>query len=577
MTPGSLETRAPSPTSEAELVSTLRQIPGIQTPIPNELTPAIGYIRVSMAREEMISPELQRKAILEWAVRTKHIIVDWVEDPDKTGRNFKRRIMEAVARVEAGEVGVIAVWKYSRFGRSRYGQTVNLHRVEQAGGQLLSATEDIDARTATGRLQRGIIMEFNAYESDRAAEQWAETHEYRRSVGLPSGGRARFGYIWHPRKVPDGKGKWILQDERYEIGDTPEDKAEHEAIVEAYVGHAASRLPFGEIARRWKLAGWKTGLGTEWTPQAVAHYLDSGFAAGLLVVHRKDVHCPNRGQCNVSYNRAHREYIPGAHEAHITPEQWEDYEKTRERELANTAPKSVDSGYTFTGFTWCPHCRKREQVIHTGSKRKKDGTKSGTPKYWCTTRRADVNACVGGRIPLADLEQQGHEWIVKVADDIQRLALGMPVPELENDQDDTEEIRRRLEADVSRYTAAMERALVKQALDEDPAPADVHQAAMKKLKALRDQAQEELDKLPEPKITTDPVDFLPIILDLVDGWEEMTNQGRRGVLTALLRRVIIDVDSNVQWAPMWEPDPFPEEPEKGSRKGSRAQMRAATR
>jgi hypothetical protein len=30
-------------------------------------TPAIGYIRVSMAREEMISPELQRKSIQDWA------------------------------------------------------------------------------------------------------------------------------------------------------------------------------------------------------------------------------------------------------------------------------------------------------------------------------------------------------------------------------------------------------------------------------------------------------------------------------------------------------------------------------
>ncbi|MEX2984549.1 recombinase family protein [Streptomyces sp. C36] len=551
------------------MVSTAMPIRGIQKPIPSGLKPALGYIRVSLAREEMISPDLQRKAILQWAARTGHYIVDWVEDLDKTGRNFKRRIMDAVACIESGEVGVIAVWKFSRFGRSRYGQAINLQRIEHAGGQLLSATEDIDASTATGRLQRSIIMEFNAYESDRAAEQWVETHDHRRASGLPAVGRARFGYDWYPRKIPNGRGGWTVQEERYEpTGQEPTD-----AVNWAYDGYTAGEVSYAQIMRTWNLAGYTTGIGTPWTRTAVTGYMDSGFAAGLLYVHRREVHCPDRGECK---DRSHMEHIPGAHEALIAPEKWEAYQELRARQLENTVPKRADSGYLFTGFTWCVHCHGRTQAQNTG-RRRKDGTKKDRFIYWCQTRLDDITACIGGRIHLEDLEKQGHKWVLKVGDEIQKLALRMPIPELPEEVDDTAQRRKQLEADVSKYTAAMERAHMKQALADEPAPDDVHKATMQRLKKLRDEAQHALDQLPEPAIIGDPVDFLPIVLDLADGWEEMTNAGRRTVIAQLLRRVTMDRDGNLQWAPMWEPDPFPEKPETQLRKGSVVQRKLAKR
>src|SRR5690606_40458984 len=67
------------------------------------------------------------------------------------------------------------------------------------GGELVSATEEVDAKTAVGRFTRGMLLEIAAFESDRAGEQWKETHELRRNLGLPATGGKRFGYRWHPR------------------------------------------------------------------------------------------------------------------------------------------------------------------------------------------------------------------------------------------------------------------------------------------------------------------------------------------------------------------------------------------
>lgn len=103
-----------------------------------DLEPWIGYIRVSTWKEEKISPELQKEAITQWARRTRRRIVAWIEDLDVSGRTFKRKIMQAIEHVEARRARGIAVWRYSRFGRDRVGNAINLARLEDIGGRLES-------------------------------------------------------------------------------------------------------------------------------------------------------------------------------------------------------------------------------------------------------------------------------------------------------------------------------------------------------------------------------------------------------------------------------------------------------
>ncbi|MEU8268006.1 recombinase family protein [Sphaerisporangium sp. NPDC049002] len=104
---------------------------------------------------------------------------------DVTGRNFNRDIQFAIDAIENRLAHAIIVFNFSRFGRDREGNPVHVARIERAGGELLSATEDVDARTSSGRLARGIHFEFAAYYSDLVGEAWGDAYRNRVARGLP--------------------------------------------------------------------------------------------------------------------------------------------------------------------------------------------------------------------------------------------------------------------------------------------------------------------------------------------------------------------------------------------------------
>lgn len=124
------------------MTQTLDRAKGLR--IGTKREPFVGYIRVSTYYEEKISPEIQRSSISAWAERNNAEIVDWVEDLDVSGRKMKRKISIAIKDVEDRVARGIAVWRYSRFGRSRHANAVYLAKLEAVGGRLVSATEAAD-------------------------------------------------------------------------------------------------------------------------------------------------------------------------------------------------------------------------------------------------------------------------------------------------------------------------------------------------------------------------------------------------------------------------------------------------
>ncbi|MFI6737283.1 hypothetical protein ACIBI9_30535 [Nonomuraea sp. NPDC050451] len=85
------------------------------------------------------------------------------------------------------------------------GNQLNLARLEAAGGELVSATEEADATTAGGTFTRGMLMELAAFESDRSGEQWAEAY----SPARPRCSRAATKRMWPIRTSPRWPGGLI--------------------------------------------------------------------------------------------------------------------------------------------------------------------------------------------------------------------------------------------------------------------------------------------------------------------------------------------------------------------------------
>jgi DNA invertase Pin-like site-specific DNA recombinase len=176
----------------------------------------VAYVRVSQEREGMISPELQLAAIEQVCDRFGYLLVATISDLDLSGQFWKRRQVEvAVQMIEDGAADVVMVWKWSRFARNRRDWALAVDRIESAGGRLESATEPVDASTSAGRLARGLLAEFAAFESERAGDMWREAQQRRTRAGLPGTGREHFGYRYRagqylPHPVT---GDWLFATE----------------------------------------------------------------------------------------------------------------------------------------------------------------------------------------------------------------------------------------------------------------------------------------------------------------------------------------------------------------------------
>lgn len=524
-------------------------MPALQ--LADDLIPAIGYIRVSMAREEMISPELQRTAILQWAARTGHRIIDWVQDLDKTGRNFKRRIMGAIERVERGEAKVIAVWKYSRFGRNRAGIELNLARIENIGGQLISATEDVDANTATGWFQRDIIFSVATLESKRAGEQWKETHQWRRDHGLPAMGRPRFGYIWHQRKIYKPDGTVTIQDERYEP-----DSTVAKVVADLYRRYIAGES-FRALALWLNDEGHRTVRGDLWTGKAVKRYLDSGFPAGYLRFHLAT--CPKLSfphDCDqyelVKHPTLHHpQIISGATES--AEEVWRAYQERRSF-TRTAAPRARNAAYPLTSLVQCGRCSN-------GAKRKVDGRKHAV--YTCMARNEKgPHACDGTSLADHAIMRVVKDFLADLVAEVEQQAerhtqAGVP---RQRQPDGVARRTKELEDLLGKLERSIGRHMKAYAMLDDEEVGDelesAHLATLKDLRAEKAAASAELAKLREKRESgTEEAQMLAAVsvaIGLLEEWASLPAARINALLRRVVGRVVLLPDGGATVVPIWK-------------------------
>jgi site-specific DNA recombinase len=530
--------------------------------LPQQRPPAdsqeayIPYTRVSTWKEEKISPELQETAHRAWAQRTGHRLIEpAVIDLDATGRNFNRKIMGAIKRVEEGEARGIVVWKYSRFGRTRDGVALNLKRLEDAGGQLVSATEEGDARTATGRLQRGILFEFAAYESDVRSEGWKETHDHRRyKLHLPASGRPRFGYIWHPRRVPDPSAPtgYRLQDEKYEahpeLGPVMADRYRQYLDGEAFYA----------LVHDLNNAGHRTTRGGVWTEQTLIRYMDSGFCAGLLRVHNPECTCSAevRGNCrNVLF-------IPGAQETLISDELWQTYRERRERMRA-TPPRARRATYELSGLVRCGACRG--SMAANGAVRIRDGQPVTYRGWWyrCSLRT------VAGPAGCADAIQATREhlegkvlaWLNREAAPYMDALPSTPQAEAapRDERAQAARDRARLEAEAARLASALVNLRTDRAMNPDDYGPGEYEAARDRIRAQQAANTAAMERVAGVEATPHRADYAALIVGTVEEWTALETRQRNGILRQLIRRVAVVRTGDgprVEVHPVWKPDPW---------------------
>lgn len=150
-----------------------------------------GYVRVSRVGgregDSFISPQAQRERIEAAAANARATIVEWHTDLDQSGGDSRRPgFQAALERVDRGETDGIVVAKLDRFARSVLDAREALHRIDQAGGTLISAEDGFDTRTPMGKFAATMIFALGELELERVRESWSTARLFaaRRGVSM---------------------------------------------------------------------------------------------------------------------------------------------------------------------------------------------------------------------------------------------------------------------------------------------------------------------------------------------------------------------------------------------------------
>lgn len=459
---------------------------------------AVIYVRQSIARDDSVSPELQRTACTDHCTRAGYSVVEVVEDLGISGRTWKRPgVQQVMTMVEARDVDVIVLWKWSRLSRSRLDWAVATDRVEQAGGRIESATEPIDVSTASGRLARGMLAEFAAFESERIGEQWKEAHARRRRLGQPAQGGGRYGY-----QIDD-------------VGSYSPHREQGPLLVGMYEAFISGQGN-ASIARDLNTAGHQNRLGRPWSRTTVRVLLDSGFAAGLLV--------SGRG--------ARATWVPGGHPPLITADTWTAYQRAR-RGRATTAPRLIEPRYSITGLLRCGDCGSAMHATH-GGKRRTDGSWVNGNTFVCARwRTTGEGRCV--TMTRNAIETTVQQWLTALGDDIDAAASA-----------EAATATRRAAAAVDARTHArrvteLDRQLTEltRLLLDGTIPETAYATTRDQLTTERAAAHQQLLDAETTAAGTAGADTAALARTLLATWDELGVRVRRDLLAALLRHITI--------------------------------------
>ncbi|MEU7170395.1 recombinase family protein [Micromonospora tulbaghiae] len=455
---------------------------------------AVLYLRQSITRVkrdaqgnkttelDTISPEIQEHAGREYCARRGYHVVAVVTDLNRTGRTLARRkVQETIGYIERGEAEVIVLWKWSRLARNRRDFAVTCDYVEaKFGGRIESSTEPADTTTATGRLNRGILAEFAAFESDRVGEIIKEVHDNRARQGLPGSGRTRFGY----RTV----------DKRFVV-----DPTTGPVLREAYLRYIGG-AGFTAITRWLNDHGHQTTYGKPFRYQAVQLMLDSGFGAGYFT---------HRG-----------ELLRGIHEPVITAREWNAYLAAREgRSVMPSRAKA--SPHLLVGLVKCGKCL-------TALTARPD--RQGHMWYRCKSR--SERGCDNSMVRIADVEAAVYAWLEKFVGDID--AAVRTARAQQERWDVAEGQAKTLRQRIGEQDKALTRLTVDRA--RNLVPEDAYLMARDEIQATRDRLAGELEQVErqvQPIRRVDPSEYKGLLAE----WPTIPVQARRDALRKLISRV----------------------------------------
>lgn len=235
---------------------------------------AVGYVRVSTDQQAMegVSLEAQKVRIRAHCVSQEIELVDIVIDEGFSAKSLERPgIKRALAMLTSNQANAIVVVKLDRLTRSvkDLGYLCDSYFREGLPYSLLSVSDSIDTRSASGKLMLNVLMSVAQWEREAISERTQEAMNELKRRGVRMGGAP---YGWQYAKEPDEHGRRNL------VAHPGEQKVIHRICALHKDG-----LSVLEISKRLTADGVRP-RGEEWERPTLYRILER---AGLLTLPRQ--------------------------------------------------------------------------------------------------------------------------------------------------------------------------------------------------------------------------------------------------------------------------------------------------
>ncbi|CAN7536919.1 recombinase family protein [Mycolicibacterium frederiksbergense] len=223
----------------------------------------VAYIRVSTAnQQEAYGPDIQRKAIADWAKSGGHKIAAWQTDVISGASELRDRAgwREAAALVKAGQADGIVVARLDRLARDVMVQELLLRKLSELGGIVLSTRENEnemlngESKDPSRKLVRVIMGAISEYDREMTVDRLAAGRQAKAARGGYAHGALPYGYR-------SAKGKLV---------EVPQEQA----ALQKMRSLAAQGVPTREIARVLTAEGYPTKRGGAWSSPTVSRILN---------------------------------------------------------------------------------------------------------------------------------------------------------------------------------------------------------------------------------------------------------------------------------------------------------------
>lgn len=182
---------------------------------------------------------------------------------DISGGKMNRPILDSlIERAKSGESDGIVVSKLNRFARTLLGGLTVLKELQEAGGVVVSVTDNIDLSTPVGRMVAAFLLAIAQMELERVKEEWGDA----RRKAVESG-------IFTSTVVPFG---WKKGDDRrlYHSDDAPK-------VCKMYAMRKAGKSCHAIAQWLNKVAPLRNG--GNWLASSVQHILSNRIYRGELI------------------------------------------------------------------------------------------------------------------------------------------------------------------------------------------------------------------------------------------------------------------------------------------------------